>query len=644
MSDTVLLRAAAVYPQPVAFACGRITYAATTQDRLDAILRASETLTRYLAALAIASFHARPEDANLPPGLGDFRDNLAFGQFLAVAQIAAKQHASHPLGNEFARAFKLKAGKPSAGDALIALLKLRNERGHDMQAISQALATTIFAERKPEYHLEQALAACETLLTFPLFLIEQTTLRQKRLIGRRLLLMGESAEPRPEELELTEGVAHDNAPYLGLKDGVLCLYPSMLRDLVPSRSTYGIYFIDKLDLVHDRMTYKTVSGDEREPTDPSCAGAWHANMGGAREPMENVRIAQTESFYSDWLARRHKLEEMTDMATVKVQWHQYDTDILRWYGRHLGTAAGEPAIHQALTRQLLDGRDRIGIEEARQLVLLFGQEQMVRDRLRRGLLDCRAQSDPVKRWDERVESSANILHCLRQAIAFFGRYLSPEGLTLDGLTATSGNADYIAVREGLVNFFIHQDYTDPSTVGQIVISPERATFFNAGHSLISQEALVGGGRSQSRNPLIGRALRLIGFAELAGSGLQQVQYAWRGARRRPPIFQSDLEGNTFTLILDWRPLPDESDAFWKSKLGVSVSAQEAAVLSLAAEPDGVSIEQIASSQGVLMEDAAKLADGLVRKALVTQRSDGTIGLKEHLLPLARAGSDTAAGS
>ena len=68
------------------------------------------------------------------------------------------------------------------------------------------------------------------------------------------------------------------------------------------------------------------------------------------------------------------------------------------------------------------------------------------------------------------------------------------------------------------------------------------------------------------------------------------------------------------------------------------------VLSLAAEPGGVSIAQIASSQGVLMEDAARLAEGLVRKALVAQRSDDTIGLKEHLLPLARAGSDTAAGS
>jgi len=642
--NVLLLRAAAVYPQPVAYACGRISRAATEQDRLDAILRAAETLTRYLAALALASCRARPEGSTLPPGLEKFSGDLAFGAFLNVAQIAATTGAAPPLRDDFVRAFKPKPGKPNADEALIALVNLRNERGHDLLAISPAVVATIFEQYSPESHLEQALTACDTLLSYPLFLIERAEMRKKRVIARRLLLMGESADPRPEELELTEGVMHDGAPYLGHGDGILCLSPYLLWDIVPTRFTSAVYFIDKLNLARGKLTYATANGDERTPTDPSYAVAWQAGLDGAHESMESVRIGQSESFLSDWLTRRRTLEAMTDMATVKVPWQQFDPDTLHWYGGRLSTETGETELRQLVTEKLLDGRNRIGIEEARQVLLLFGQEPVVRNVLRRELIDCRVRSDPAKRWDERVESAANILHCLRQVIGFFGHHLSPEGLTLDGLTATSGNADYIAVREGLVNFFIHQEYADPSTVGQIVISPERVTFFNAGHSLVSQEALVDGGRSQSRNPLISRALRLIGFAELAGSGLQQVQYAWRGAKRRPPIFQSDLEGNTFTLILDWRPLPDESDAFWKSKLGVSVNAQEAAVLSLAAEPGGVSIAQIASSQGMLMEDAAKLADGLVRKALVTQRSDGTIGLHEHLLPLGRAGSDTAAGS
>src|SRR4030095_16411165 len=100
--------------------------------------------------------------------------------------------------------------------------------------------------------------------------------------------------------------------------------------------------------------------------------------------------------------------------------------------------------------------------------------------------------------------------------------------------ATSGSADYIAMREALVNVFIHQDYSDSSAAAQIEIQSERSTFFNPGRSLVSGTALLEGGKSQARNPLIARALRLIGFAELAGSGLRELQRVWRNAKRRPP--------------------------------------------------------------------------------------------------------------
>ena len=93
-----------------------------------------------------------------------------------------------------------------------------------------------------------------------------------------------------------------------------------------------------------------------------------------------------------------------------------------------------------------------------------------------------------------------------------------EGATIDGLQATAGSADYIAMREALVNLFIHQDYTNGGVSGQVEIREDRTIFHNAGISLVSAEGLVDGGKSTSRNSIISRALRLIGFAELAGPG------------------------------------------------------------------------------------------------------------------------------
>ncbi|HEX8919841.1 MAG TPA: hypothetical protein VF766_00090, partial [Pyrinomonadaceae bacterium] len=62
------------YPQPVAFSCGRICRARHPQGRLEAILKAAEVITRYLAALAVSSFCARTDSGvNAPKGLENFK-------------------------------------------------------------------------------------------------------------------------------------------------------------------------------------------------------------------------------------------------------------------------------------------------------------------------------------------------------------------------------------------------------------------------------------------------------------------------------------------------------------------------------------------------------------------------------------------
>ena len=86
------------------------------------------------------------------------------------------------------------------------------------------------------------------------------------------------------------------------------------------------------------------------------------------------------------------------------------------------------------------------------------------------------------------------------------------------------------MREALVNLFIHQDYADKKAAAQVDIAPGVVTFFNPGFSLVGRDELPVGVKSQSRNPLIARALRLIGFAELAASGLRNLN-----ASGRPPI-------------------------------------------------------------------------------------------------------------
>ena len=130
--------------------------------------------------------------------------------------------------------------------------------------------------------------------------------------------------------------------------------------------------------------------------------------------------------------------------------------------------------------------------------------------------------------------------------------------------------------------------------------------------------------------MIARALRLIGFAELAGSGLRQLQHVWRTNHRRPPHMESNPSGNTFTLTLDWRTIPDNYNEFWKDRLGVKLSPSEATILNLSV--DGLTVENAASATGLPLDSAQEAIDTLVRQALVDDKKKRYV-IKSHLKEL-----------
>jgi hypothetical protein len=633
-------RGMVIYPQPVALSCGRICRAHREPEYLDAILKCAEVLTRYLAAVLLSSFCSR-QDASVPApkGLTDFTGNLSFGHFLAMTQLIAKEAAEHPLKVYLTVGFVKKGSKGGEADAsLVELLNLRNELGHNLRTISEPKAAAILGhDPSPAEQLAGVLTSLESVLTLPLFVLEEQKLRKKQVFARRLLLMGESLDPVPEEIALVDGLEHDQRVYLGLSDGALCLYPSLRWDLVRSKANFGIRFIHALK--DKKVKYVTLENDSEEKNG-SLLAEIQDQLTGKIIPKEAASLAGGKGFLQDWLDKRKGIEKAWKETSGQIPWQDLDESTLNWFAQRLGVSGSAEEIRSAVQVRLLDNRDRLRTEEVGQVLLLFGNERPVREHLGRQVIDCRAKKNPDKRWDDRVESSANLLECLKLAIQFFGKHLGIAGVTIDGLDATSGTADYIAMREGLVNMFIHQDYSDQRTVSQIEITKDRAVFFNAGKSLVGNDSLVDGGKSQSRNPLISRALRLIGFAELAGSGLGEIHRAWRKARRRPPVCESNPSSNTFTLTLDWREVPDITDKFWKERLGVELTPHEAAVLTLATDSAGVSVHETASCLGILVSDAKAVCDGLKHKAVVDERQ-GRSYIKPHLAQLALEAIATA---
>ena len=200
---------------------------------------------------------------------------------------------------------------------------------------------------------------------------------------------------------------------------------------------------------------------------------------------------------------------------------------------------------------------------------------------------------------------------------------------MDERVKTDGSSDNLAMHEASGNILIHQDYSDNSSAAQIELKPSRAMFANPGYSMVSEESLTEGGKSQARNPLIARALRLIGFAELAGSGLRVLALTWRTANRWPPKFESDKESNSFTLTLDWRSVEDYYDPELKEKLGVKLTTEQACIFNLARSSDGISMQQASAGTGLSLDDTKKCINYLTTQRLV-ENTKGKISLAEHL--------------
>ncbi len=628
--------AAQVYPQPVAAACGRCIRFTNPGAQLDACLKAAEVLCRYLAVLALASLRSRNTE-KFPSGIEEPVGPLSFGHYLSLVQAAAKVDG-HPLSSYLGpfRARGRGRGPGKADAALTSLLELRNEVGHGL-SVPEGQASFLMRRDHPHGRLLTALGSQEGLLSLPLFVLKTVEVRDRRMYAQRLLLMGESRDPFPDEIQLIEPL-QDLMPYVALGDVALPLQPGMFFAQITSRPVQRLALLDKVE--EDRLVLQTLDSEVVREYD--ARNAWDEIFSTQTSAPHAVRLPEgSESLPKEWSKRRKHIEATVRQTEGVPPWTDYDRETLDWYARGLADRAVEtdsesragsttPSSVDIILAELLDGRSS-GLTDAelRQLLLLFGQDAAVRAALGRDMFDFRRRSSASVRWDRRETGSRNVFGALHAAMSFFTGHMGLKSHEADDLTRTSGSADYIAMREALVNQFIHQDYSDPSAAAQLTLLPRRAVFFNPGYSLVSTDALVDGDRSQARNPLIALALRLIGYAELGGSGIRVLQHEWRRIRRRPPLLETDRKANTFTLTLDWREVPSAYDSFWKDSIGALVTAEQALILDFAADSTGITAQQAAGGTGLPLDDAREALAYLVREVLLDEK-EGRYHLAAHL--------------
>jgi predicted HTH transcriptional regulator len=643
----VLTKVLHTYPQPIAYAYGCIERSSSKSEpeQLDRILRCAEVTARYLTAMAIATFAAR-EDANVmpPEALTKFNGNLSFGHFVSVIQAVAKLTIGHPLQSQFAASFSKKS---LAKGKLEILLELRNQIGHDLKGSNENTATQIFNTKQPLQTLEELLEGLEPLCVLPLFIVDTQQPIRKIIHIWRLMLMGQSQDPVPEKVSVSEAFMDEKRLYVGTNEGVLPLHPTLVWDLEENRAARGIYLIHHIS--EKGLAYRAQIA-ENQPTTPPIPDDMLSLTQGKIVEIETIKLQDGRSFAAEWLELRDSYFSGQINSTQPVDWSSLDKATLKRYIDILkmklqrddddleidGIKLDWNKHEEVIRLVFFDGRGELTADERRQVLLLFGQKQQIRQAIGRDTLDLRVRKDPEQRWDKRDEFSGNLIEAIFRAIAFISKHHPLFGnLSGESLQVPTGSTDYVAVREALVNLIIHQDYNDPRTVAQIELEPDRTKMVNAGSSLVSEQERIDGGTSTARNPIVARALKLIGFAELAGSGLREVSRVWRNAQRRPPTIRSEEQNNRFSIELDSRLLEIVIDAFWQKRLGAKVSPEEAKLLSLLSGfPQGMTIAQMCAGTGQRSEDALSRCQRLSQQALLDVDGE-KYRLKEHLLELAK---------
>ena len=172
--------------------------------------------------------------------------------------------------------------------------------------MSAPKARAILDDKKPDSQLAEALTGIHGLLSLPLFGVEEQQVVQRIIRARRLLLMGESADPAPDEIELAEALEDSDVPYVAIGHTVLRLPPILVWELVQQRANTRLLFLDKV--ADQSCHYKTVEGDEAPGRLESITEVAEL-CSGRKRLAERVELRDGRHLAREWGERSRLIEE-----------------------------------------------------------------------------------------------------------------------------------------------------------------------------------------------------------------------------------------------------------------------------------------------------------------------------------------------
>ena len=165
----------------------------------------------------------------------------------------------------------------------------------------------------------------------------------------------------------------------------------------------------------------------------------------------------------------------------------------------------------------------------------------------------------------------------------------------------------IACREALINAIVHRNYAIQGRGIEISIFSDRLEIQSPGRllSTISLDDIrTLKGAHESRNPLVARVLREVGYVREMGEGIRRIFDVMRSNALAEPDIQS--AGDNFVVSLFHRSLYDPKVKFWLSLFeDYKLSESQTAVLALGYEDREFSTQDIIDRLGIVDTDQVR---------------------------------------
>lgn len=223
---------------------------------------------------------------------------------------------------------------------------------------------------------------------------------------------------------------------------------------------------------------------------------------------------------------------------------------------------------------------------------------------------------------DRKEYSGDLFSQLEQTEAFIKNHIHLHG-EIKGLQRTDTYEIPLgALREALINAFIHRDYTNPGRDIKVGVYDDIVNIVSPGGlpNTLTQEDLMEG-RSEIRNRVIARVFKELGYVEQWGSGIARIKSACQAQGLAEPRIR---EKGDFVDVEFYRPRPDTTakvpdSAGYNPILPDHMSPQAGGILAHVHRHGRISAAQAAALLNVKVRRARTVLAGLIDQGLLEKR-------------------------